>query len=176
MDKPVNRYEQGYLIYSIEHPVTHECVWVGLTKAPAWRFTRHMNPTNMENVQKTVWLNGLLAEGKKPVIVILDWAWSEVTARIKEAKAIKQKLLEGHPLFNSWVDLSLLQGHRKQRPVKDGSGRVYSNISEAVRLTGIPRRTIRKNLTSKTSLRSGHKFEYATYQELVEGYKDEENS
>jgi len=60
-------------IYGLIDPRTSECRYVGKADNPHTRWTRHLQPGRLRVTSiKNSWLNGVLADGLKPELIILE--------------------------------------------------------------------------------------------------------
>lgn len=85
-------------IYTLTDPTTNEVRYVGKTNNPDVRLAGHL--TSLDNEDKRVWLQSLLAKGYKPIMDIIEIHEDDASASTAENKWIVTYRDEGNRLTN----------------------------------------------------------------------------
>lgn len=83
-----------YHIYTLSCPTTNDVKYVGITVNIKDRYCNHLN--QLDGSPKANWISELLAENKKPIMSIVDFATSK-----KQALSIESKLIVSYLKSNT---------------------------------------------------------------------------
>jgi len=84
-------------IYALVDPITNDIRYIGRTANPKARLRTHLKKD--KNQAKSKWVEGLLAKGLTPKMVILDKAYGYEAVRLED-HWIHRMIDEGCDLFN----------------------------------------------------------------------------
>ncbi len=87
-----------YYLYALKDPITNEICYIGVTDNPKRRLASHCQVKSATgNMNKWIWVRGLVNIRMKPTMVILE----ENASTEDETKAIHEYWANGHPLLNT---------------------------------------------------------------------------
>lgn len=95
----------NYYVYQLWDPITQEVCYIGKTYSPVTRIKYYCNPYTIHNNNWRLmsWLNYLIDTSQEPIMVLylhLEGYMASKEIEKIEAKEIKIKWDEGHPLLN----------------------------------------------------------------------------
>lgn len=98
-------------IYILKDPIDGSIRYVGQTRMTlAQRLALHV--MRKDNVDKAVWIDSLIAQGKKPIIELVEICTGDLDSA--EMRWLKFFQSEGHPLLNRVIDGKMLPVTRQR--------------------------------------------------------------
>lgn len=83
-------------IYELQHPDTFEVRYLGVTSRPSRRLQAHLDTAFSQKNHRACWVRSLLAQGKKPLLVVIDevpeaeWSfWEREYIRVYKASGVR---------------------------------------------------------------------------------------
>jgi len=152
-----------YQVYELIDDLENSVRYVGIAYDADHRYKQHLRGNDKTNPGKNQWVQGLKAQGRKPLMRVIETADDEGQARRRERHCITEYFRRGYPLLNIAVVPGRYSGAINVTNIQ--------SIRESLGATqeAVAKRTRTINLRTYTRAESGKSsVKYNTAQEILE--------